>query len=82
MLAAALRSHRAFGAIRTRGLLRTEETLYPLELRRHELGKRDSDAYLKASRACGMPVTPFPIESRVQVSNPLPRRYKFRALAR
>ena len=49
------------GAIRTRGLLLTEETLYPLELRRRELGKRDSDAHLKASRACGMPVTPFPI---------------------
>jgi hypothetical protein len=56
-----LRSHGAFGAIRTRGLLRTEETLYPLELRRHELGKRDSDAHLKTSKACGIPVTPFPI---------------------
>ncbi len=82
MLTLTLRSHGAFGAIRTRGLLRTEETLYPLELRRHELGKRDSDAHLKASKACGMPVTPFPIKSRVQVSNPLPRRYKLRALAR
>ena len=42
----------------------------PLELRRHELGKRDSDAHLKASKTCGMPVTPFPTKSRVQVPNP------------
>ena len=42
----------------------------PLELRRHELGKRDSDAHLKASKTCGMPVTLFPTKSRVQVPNP------------
>ena len=39
MLALTLQSHGAFGAIRTRGLLLTEETLYPLELRRRELGE-------------------------------------------
>jgi hypothetical protein len=51
-----------FGATRTRGLLLTEEMLYPLELRRHELGKRDSDAHLKVPKTCGIPVTPFPIK--------------------
>jgi hypothetical protein len=77
-----LRSYGAFGAIRTRGLLLTEETLLPLELRRRELGKRDSDAHLKVPKTCGIPVTPFPTASRVQVSNPPPRRYRLRALAR
>jgi hypothetical protein len=32
----------------------------PLPLSRQELGKRDSDAHLKASRACGMPLPHSP----------------------
>ncbi len=34
----------------------------PLPLSRHGLGKRDSDVRLIASKATGLPVTPFPSE--------------------
>lgn len=38
-----------------------------------ELGKRDSDAHCAASKADGLPVTPFP---RWRESNPLRRRLR------
>ncbi len=38
----------------------TEAACSPLPLSRRELGKRDSDAHLVASKARRLPVTPFP----------------------
>ena len=76
-----LRSHGAFGAIRTRGLLRTEEPLYPLELRRHELGAQGSNLEKTQGQGLpGLPIPPPPIESPRPESNRLPASYKLAAL--
>jgi hypothetical protein len=81
VLAAALRSRGAFGAIRTRGLLLTEETLYPLELRRHELGAQGSNLQKTQGQSLpGLPIPPPPIKSPRPESNRLPARYKLAAL--
>jgi hypothetical protein len=61
VLALTLQSHGAFGAIRTRGLLLTEETLYPLELRRRELGAQGSN--LEKTQGQGLPGLPIPHHS-------------------
>ena len=71
----------AFGAIRTRGLLLTEETLYPLELRRHELGAQGSNLEKTQGQSLpGLPIPPPPIKSPRPESNRLPARYKLAAL--
>jgi hypothetical protein len=50
----------------------TKVACWPLSLNRHELGKRDSDAHLVASRARRLPVTPFPIGAPAECHPRLP----------
>lgn len=79
VLAAALRSRGAFGAIRTRGLLLTEEMLYPLELRRHELGAQGSNLEKTQGQSLpGLPIPPPPIKSPRPVPPRTSRSYKER----
>jgi hypothetical protein len=50
----------------------TKAACWPLSLNRHELGKRDSDAHLVASKARRLPVTPFPIGAPAECHPRLP----------